>query len=1099
MTAMPSRPLIRKSDERGIAMITTLLVLMLMSALLVGFTTVVMSDQRYRFIDRDRGQAFYAASAGVEKLTADIGNLFLEYVAPTATQVQNLTTTPPSITGITFAAPQAAAALPASQLTAYHCVGRDPVTNAITNTKTPTVVGSNGYTITFCKLNATGNPTISDDNLVISGTGAYAGMTALQSPYQLDVTAKTATGGEVHLVRTMQSVAIPVFQFGIFSESDLSFFAEQNFSFGGRIHTNGNLWLGQFASTTLTTTGKITAVGDVVRQYMSNGASSSGMGLTGTVSLATSVLSPTGNRVMALTEGSVTGLPGSPATTAPVNWQSLSTGTAYYNGFIKTTATGAKRLSLPLTATGIGGTNVDLIRRPCIGGAPAPCTGTAEDVTSILYNERLFTKASLRIILSDTAADISNIPGVTATPPVLLDGNWNTAAPSNGGAVVWGGVSAASGRPPIATSVGSAPAMTTNAAVAVANPQTIGLTAAVPANFAIAPLTVGNIPTQQAGVICTGRTLTTFTGCTAATNPSILLGAPVTAVVNGQTVSTTLAANWLVGATTITVPAGGTAPFANGVLWLKPTAVAQSGTVPAIGSPILVSCSGLQTANPYFQNCVGVTAAAPNGTAVTTSALSTAGTGTIGGYIKIEKSNNAVPPVWTDVTMEILNYGFGGLNLSGQICNGGVEVSPNAIIRLQRLRDNPGGTPTTAGGGCFYSSDAGGWRNPANWWPNVLFDTREAALRDDDPNNNQTGLPLGGMMYYVTLDAKNLAKWFNAVAPYAAGTGGGSRTDNGGYTVYFSDRRNNRNAASKETGEFGWEDFINPGVANGVPNGVCNLPAEDVNGNGTCETYGGIPNYNGAYNTAVPGAAAPLTTAATPTTLVFRGQAQVNRPIIFRRALKLVNGATLGSDATVANRISGLTVVSENPVYIQGDWNASAADFPPGTATLHAATAVIADAVTLLSNQWNDNFSFVGPYTYATGGRQRLAQSYYRIAVLAGKGINFQSPSDIAAGSVFGTDGGPHNFLRMLEQDGGAATNTVNYRGSMASLYYNRQAVGTFKCCSGSASDGIVYSVPVRNFFFDTDFLQPALLPPNTPMFRDLNVIGFSQELRPGK
>jgi len=1091
----------RTTNERGIAMITTLLVLMLMSALLVGFATVVMSDQRYRFIDRDRGQAFYAASAGVEKLTADIGNLFLEYVAPTATQVQNLTTTPPSISGITFVAPQGATGLPASQLTTYHCNGRDPVTNAFLSpaTKAPVTVGGNGYTVTFCKSVATGNPTVSDDNLVISGTGAYSGMTALQSPYQLDVTAKTASGGEVHLVRTMQSVAIPVFQFGIFSESDLSFFAEKNFGFGGRIHTNGNLWLGQFAGTTLTTTGKITAVGDVVRQYMSNGASSTAMGLTGTVSLATSLLSPTGNRSMALTEGSVTGLPGSAPTTSPVNWQSLSNGTAYYNGFIKTTATGAKRLTLPLTATGVGGTNIDLIRRPCITGAPAPCTGVQDDVTSILYNERLFTKASLRILLSDTAADITNIPGVTATPPVLLDGNWNTTAPSNGGAVVWGGVSAASGRPPIATSIGSA-AMTTNAAVAVANPQTIGLTAAVPANFAIATLTVGTVP-QQTNVICTGRTLTTFTGCTAATNATILLGAPVTAVVNGQTVSTTLAANWLLGATTITVPAGGTAPFANGVLWLKPTAVAQAGSTPAVGSPLLVTCSGLQTANPYFQNCVGVTSAAPNAAAVTTSALSTAGTGTIGGYLKIEKSNNAVPPVWTDVTMEILNYGFGANNLSGTFCGGAAnwDPTPNAIIRLQRLRDNPGGTPTTAGGGCFYSSDTAGWRNPANWWPNVLFDSREATLRDADPNNSQNGYPLGGIMYYVTLDAKNLAKWFNAAAPYAAGTGGGSRTDNGGYTVYFSDRRNNRNALSQETGEFGWEDFVNPGVANGVPNNTCNLPAEDVNGNGTCETYGQTPNYNGAYNANVPGAAAPLTNAATPTTLVFRGQAQVNRPIIFRRALKLVNGATLGSDATVANRISGLTVVSENPVYLQGDWNASAADFPPGTVTLHAATAIIADSVTLLSNSWNDNFSFVGPYTYATGGRLRTAQSYYRVAILAGKGINFPSPSDIAAGTVFGTDGGPHNFLRMLEQDGGGATNTVNYRGSMASLYYNRQAVGTFKCCSGTASDGIVYSVPVRNFFFDTDFLQPALLPPNTPMFRDLNVIGFSQELRPGK
>ena len=97
--------------------------------------------------------------------------------------------------------------------------------------------------ITFCKGLTTGNPTTADDPLTVSGTGAYAGMTALQTPYQIDVTAKTSTGGEVHLVRTMEAVAIPVFQFGMFSESDLSFFAGANFNIGGRVHTNGNLWL----------------------------------------------------------------------------------------------------------------------------------------------------------------------------------------------------------------------------------------------------------------------------------------------------------------------------------------------------------------------------------------------------------------------------------------------------------------------------------------------------------------------------------------------------------------------------------------------------------------------------------------------------------------------------------------------------------------------------------------------------------------------------------------------------------------------------------------------------------------------------------------
>src|SRR5262245_3120511 len=96
-----------RQSEQGMAMVTSLLVMMLMSALLVGFTAVVMSDQRYRFIDRDRNQAFYGASAGVEKLTADLGNLFLGHVAPTATQVTALTqpTSKPVIENITFGAP----------------------------------------------------------------------------------------------------------------------------------------------------------------------------------------------------------------------------------------------------------------------------------------------------------------------------------------------------------------------------------------------------------------------------------------------------------------------------------------------------------------------------------------------------------------------------------------------------------------------------------------------------------------------------------------------------------------------------------------------------------------------------------------------------------------------------------------------------------------------------------------------------------------------------------------------------------------------------------------------------------------------------------
>ncbi len=67
----------------------------------------------------------------------------------------------------------------------------------------------------------------------------------------------------------------------------------------------------------------------------------------------------------------------------------------------------------------------------------------------------------------------------------------------------------------------------------------------------------------------------------------------------------------------------------------------------------------------------------------------------------------------------------------------------------------------------------------------------------------------------------------------------------------------------------------------------------------------------------------------------------------------------------------------------------------------------------------------------------------------------------------------------------------IHYVGSLISLYPNHQAIGVFKCCN------TVYSAPIRDFSFDTEFLQPSLLPPRTPLFRDVNTTGFSQLLLP--
>jgi hypothetical protein len=341
-------------------------------------------------------------------------------------------------------------------------------------------------------------------------------------------------------------------------------------------------------------------------------------------------------------------------------------------------------------------------------------------------------------------------------------------------------------------------------------------------------------------------------------------------------------------------------------------------------------------------------------------------------------------------------------------------------------------------------------------------------------------------MHYIALDVANLSKWLRGDPPYEGGSGTRALGANG-YSVYFSDRRNNRNDAGQETGEYGFEDVVNPESPAGAPNGAVDAGENvDASTDAVPATYGMRPSYEGTLDAVPPCTAAnacaspgALDGNARPWDAISAAEAKVNRALFFRRALKLVNGST----GIVA---PGLTIFSENPVYVEGDWNATQAQ---GFAAPHVATAIIADAVTLLSSAWTDNVSFSAPYAQA--GRVRSPQSYYRFAAMAGKNAPFPRADVVGAfADDFGTDGGVHNFLRMLEGGGG----TVNYRGSMASFYYSRQAVGVYKFGGNT-----VYGAPERRFAFDTDFLQPSKLPPLTPMFRDLNPLGFRQEVRPGR
>lgn len=999
----------RTSNERGIALVATLLVMLLMSALMVGFTTVVMSDQKFRGIDRDRTQALYAAHAGLEKMTVDLYNLFSTSVAPSATQLNTLTASGPSIQGIAYTAAD----------------------------------GSNGLKITAQAPFTT---------VISAGTSPYAGLMALMTIYDIDSTARTTTGGEVHLTRRVQTVAIPVFQFGMFSAVDLAFNAAGDFNFGGRVHSNKNVFIASGGGYTLTLSDRVTAVGEIVRKQLPNTNLVANTGHTGTVSVRKTPGTGAGAfRNLALTEASVVDVLGScpdaPCSHNP-SWETISLTT--YNGYLRNGATGARALNLPLISA--SGENVDLVRRPPVG----------ENATNpTLLAERMYSRAALRIMLSDTAADIMNLPGVvTTTPPVSLDGNWITTPPNNG----LGTYTVNATHPPVAMSRGLVTAQMTAANVNPKAAATINLTAAVPAAWRPVPLTITKAGNNYT-INCAGRSQTpNFQVCqTAAGGPgnvALVAGDVLSGVINGITYTATVL-------NAITVPMAPTAGV--NIAVQVSTGQAALMTTWFWAGQQLVTCIGNDPAVATRLTSCTVTTTIPASTVLTTNMFSAAGTGLIGGFLKIELKR--LDNTYQDVTMEILNHGISARNQDGALC---ADPNPNAILRLERMRDNSGN--------CNYAGSTNSWDH----WPNVLYDPREALQRDGDPGHSN--VLLGGVMHYVALDVANLSLWFQGLGAYNGQSGTTANNDGGsGYSVYFSDRRNNRNELSEETGAYGWEDFVNPASATGVPDATLNA-GEDVNANTTLDVYGGFPNYNGVYNSVPPGAAAPLTAAARPTTQMVPAAAKVNRQILFRRALKLING---GLGQIVA---PGFTVVAENPIYIHGDYNANQAT---GFTNTPVAASVIGDAVSFLSNNWRDTTSFgtaaaPSPYTITT--RRRSQRSWYRVAVIGGKNPLFPAPPAVGTGSTFGTDGGAHAFLRFLEDDSGAATDEINFRGSLVTFFYHRQAAGVFK-----GGGTVVYDPPAqRNFDFDTRFLNPSQLPPLTPVFRDLDALGFAEEKRPG-
>jgi hypothetical protein len=991
-------------NSRGFTLIASLLLLCLISGICIGLLMMVNTEGRAGGDDLQNTMAYRSAEGAIEKMTSDLANSF-----------QTSTPTPATITGLSALMPSG-----------------DPTVTYPDYSFTPATTSGGALNANYAEIQ----------------TGPYQGLYAQTVPITLKATALRSLGQEVTMVRTVEMALVPVFQFGVFSDSDLSFFAGVNLDFQGRVHTNGDLFLSAGTGDTATFHDKITVYGNVIRTLQPNGLTNAATSHLGTINILTTAQGCDGAqpacRSMLATEGSVIGAGGDPAQSAynagPPSWQTTSQSS--YNGWIingnygQPVNTGAKQLTLPFfTASGATSSSqpqqYEIVRRPPAG----------ELATGSLGAARLYNQAQIRVLLSDDPAELPGGAG---------DGN----------------------------------------NIRLANGQ-----------FNAGPNYSRGVPasTPVLGALASNQPRTTYFAEASTAIPDPNTTAPFPA---------TLPPDWLAAPLTVNLDLVPAAP-------LQAPLLSTGATVPTAAN-IGMLCGALNTTtNP----------ACPYPYYAPTAAANTSTWNLMDGYLRVEAFEGGA---WVGVTQEWLQLGF-ARGMTPPTAPDTNPINPDAILIMQEPadRNGNGGAPDSTGVAtvCAKSPVSGKYtsctygrppevQNDANtnspyygdfaqatsvsrnnWYPINFYDAREGEVRDNKTGDNSC--TPNGVMNAIEIDVGNLKRWLAGTI----GTTGASVnfTNQNGYILYYSDRRGmlvNPNGtfvtgfAAAKTGDSGLEDSINSSTAAGTPDNVLEpIPAgknespEDVNNNLRPDIFGEANLGNGfGINTSAGNQYTRIASCL--------ATGRANWVSGARHVLKLVDGS-LGNVPTQPAGTGGFTVASENPVYILGDYNSSAADPmwtnpSTGVEPAHAAAGIIADSVTAFSDNWTDLESMTSPSD--ASGRPAVT-TYYRVAVAAGKNINFPVVGLAWQNGDWGTDGGVHNFLRLLETWGGQ---TLNYKGSLVNLYYSTYATGTDKNAGGT-----VYGPPTRNYIFDPLFSQPQNLPPGTPMFRDVDNLSYQQSFTP--
>jgi hypothetical protein len=1007
-----------RTGERGSATVISILILGLLTVFVALVLTRSANEARVMSYDADEGRTLYAAQASLESMTRNFNKVFEIRINPLA-----------------------------SDLTAV---------------QTGVVPGFADYTFNQTLQNW---PTGSFQTVITGGD--YEGLYALRDNWVLQTTATSKTGAQVQLTRTFYNNRIPVFQFGIFYENDLSVHPGPSFNFGGRVHTNGSLYV--TPGSTAYFDSRVSSAKEITPEMQRNGDAWNSQWAEGTF-----IKNGSGAWVNLKHDmGSVRNGPDRagndpevPDGTVNPNWAASK---ASFDGNL---LDNVKPLYLPIRiASGdvAGSDNFRLIRRGRVvatgttaatggdlapnplGGLPIPVTATTAD-SLVVATERYWGKMGMRISLADRK---ERLPGCadTAGGPVtdvcgvrldakLSDGDQYTTSYTAGASITDRGY-----RPlPMASTGNKYQTSRFNAYRMYTGKNYDG---------------VGGRQTWIKVEIVDINIVSGMPKTTDITRDFLSLGFTEqmpTTTRTGANTNYTIAA-----AADLQLTGNATGAFSSGGS-LSAYVPADTGSAVATDSRSVIKLQHWAIAGPQ----------------VTGDAYATNSSAAAGGMYRWINSGtgwNVVTDRSAVATVDAAEFATHGVTATIKV--NGTTLNANKLVPF-----------------------------PIESW-----DAREGIYNADIDTAAIYGastVPVNGVMSMVDLDVSNFRAFLSGSfdtrfptsgTPFSAAKGRGLRASdipiNNGWLIYVSDRRGDLNF----DGEYDMEDIF--GNTDGIKQS-----GEDVNGDGVLNvgdinpyTWEGS-KYTTDANWKLADSIAEVLYPTNPTTT--DRIATVNKDLaafmdhrFYRRGVRLINGEQLPgiTDMVTPSNTRGFTVAAEQAIYVQGNYNASsvasqgtptpALDYLPqvpanGSSSFHVPASVVADQIVFLSNAWTDGNDWANPFN---NGARNASATTYRMAIMMGssKGRLRDAGPSQGSGDAY-LDGGVHNFINMRENWGG---DHLNYCGSLISLWSSRNNNGAHK------TGGAVYSPPDRNWVFDVSFQDPTRLPPGTPAFQYVQITGF--------